>query len=149
MSCIVDDAQAILVGDGLYLAGSARFAIDMHRQDGRCARRDGRLDAVGVDASRSWIDIDKDGLDAVPPQRMGGGHKAVGRGDDLAADVEGLQRGDKRQRTVGEQADVGHLEVLTKGGLKPLVEFTVICNPLVVPDLTQHRGEVVEIGQQR
>ena len=113
MSGVIDDAQAILVSDVLDFLSTARLTIDMYRHDGRCARRDGSLDAIRVDAARCGVDIDKHRLDAVPPQRVCRGHKTVGRSDDLAADVECLQRRDERQRAVCKQADVWHLEVFT------------------------------------
>lgn len=148
MGGVIDDAQAILVGNGLNLGGAAGLAIHVHGHDGRGARGDGSLDAVGVNAARCRVNIDEHRLDAVPPDRMGGGHKAVGCGDDLAADVERLQRGDERQRAVGEQADVGHLEVVTQRLFQPLVERAVIGNPLAVPNLAEHLVEVVQVGQQ-
>ena len=145
---VVDDAQAVLVGDVLDFAGAARLAIDVHRHDGRGARRDGGFDAVRVDASRGGVDVDKDRLDAVPPQRMGGCNETVGRGDDLARDVERLQRRDQRQSAVGEHADVGHLEVFAQGGLKALVEDAIVGNPLVVPHLLEQLVVLGEVGQK-
>jgi len=145
---IVDDAQAVLVGNVLNLTCAARLAIHVHGQDGRRARRDGRLDAVGVDATRGRVDVDKHGPDAVPPQRVGRGHKAVGRGDDLTADVQRLQRGDQRQRAVGEQADIGHLKVLTQRGLEAAVKLAVVGHPLAVPDLLEQFGELAQVGHQ-
>ena len=145
---IVDDAQAVLVGNVLNLTGAAGLAIDVDGHDGGGARRDGGLDAVGVDATRGHIDVDEYGLDAVPPQRVGGGNEAEGSGDDLAADVEGLKGGYERQRAVGEQADVGHLEVLTQGCLEAAMEFAVVGHPLAVPNLLEHLVILVEVGQQ-
>ena len=145
---VVDDAQAVLVGDVLNLTGTAGLAIDMDGHDGGGARRDGGLDAVGVDATRGHVDVDEYGLDTVPPQRVGGGNEAVGSGDDLATDVEGLKGGDERQGAVGEQADVGHLEVLTQRSLEAAMEFAVVGHPLAVPNLLEHLVILVEVGQQ-
>ncbi len=149
MGGVIDDAQAILVGNLLDLPGAARLAIHMDGHDGCGARRDGRLDSVGINAARRRVNINEHGLDAVPPQRVGRCHEAVGRGDDLAADVQRLQGGDQRQRAISKHADVGHLEVLAQGGFKPLVELAVVGHPLAVPDLAQHLVELVEVGQQR
>ena len=145
---VVDDAQAVLVGNRLDFSSSAGLTIDMHRHDGRCARSDGRLDAIGVDAARRRVDIDKHGLDAIPPDGMGGGYKTIGGGDDLAADVERLQRRDEWQCAVGEQADVGHFEVVTQRLFQAFVERAVIGDPLAVPNLTEHLVELVKVGQQ-
>ena len=145
---VVDDAQAVLVGDVLNLTGAAGLAIDVDGHDGGGARRDGSLDAVGVDATRGHVDVDEHGLDAVPPQGVGGGNEAVGGGDDLAADVEGLKGGDERQRAVGKHADVRHLEVLTQGCLEAAMEFAVVGHPLAVPNLLEHLVILVEVGQE-
>ena len=134
MGGVIDDTQAILVGNGLDLGGAARLAVDVHGHDGSGLGRDGGLDAVGVDAAGGGIDVDKHGPDAVPPDGVGGGDKAIGRGDDFAADAQCLQGGDQRQRAIGEQADVGYLEILAQGLLKPLVKAAVIGDPLAVPD---------------
>ena len=149
MCGIINDAQAVLVGNCLNFSSSAGLSIHVHGHDGRCARRDGSLDTIGIDAARRRVDIDKYGLNAVPPNGMGGGNKAVGCGDDLATDVKRLQRRDEWQSAVGEQADVGHLEVVTQRLFQPLVERAVIGNPLAVPYLAEHLVELVEVGQQR
>ena len=146
---VVDDAQTVLVGNVLNLLGAARLAIDVDGHDGGGARRDGRLDTVGVDAAGGGVDIYEHGLDAVPPDGVRRRHKAVRCGDDLAADVQRLQCRDERQGAIGEQADVGHLEVLAQGSLEALVEVAVVGDPLAVPNLAQHRMEVVKVGQQR
>ena len=145
---IVDDAQAVLVGDVLNLTGSAGLTIDVDGHDGSGARRDGCLDAVGVDVTCCHIDVDEHGLNAVPPQRVGRCHEAVGRGDDLAADVEGLKGGNERQSSIGEHADVGHLEVLAQGCLETAVEITVVSHPLAVPNLAEHLVILIEVRQE-
>ena len=146
---VVDDAQAVFVGNRLNFSSSTGLAIHVHGHDSGCARRNGSLNTIGIDAARCGVDIDEYGLNAVPPDGMGGSDKAVGRGDDLAADVECLQRRDERQSAIGEQADVGHLEVLTQCLFQPFVERAVIGNPLAVPYLAEHLVELVEVRQQR
>ena len=149
MGGVIDDAQAIFVGNRLNLSGSAGLSIDVNGHDRRCARGDGRLDAIRIDAARCRVDIYKYRLDAIPPNGMGGGDKAVRRGNDLATDVKRLQRRNEWQSTIGEQADVRHLEVVTQCLFQPFVERAVIGNPLAVPNLAEHLVELVEVGQQR
>ena len=149
MGCVINDTQAVFVGNFLDLLSPTGLAIHMHRHDGRSLGCDGRLDAIGINAARCWVNIHEHGFDAVPPQRMGRCHKAVGRGDNLTADVQGLQRRDQRQCAIGKHTDIRHLEVFAQGGFKSFMEFTVIGHPLAVPDLTQHLVELVKIRQQR
>ena len=148
MGAIVDDAQAVLVGNLLNLTGAARLAIDMHGHDGRGARRDGSLDSVRVDASRCRVDVHKHGLDAVPPQRVGRRHKAVGRSDDLTGDIHSLQSRDEGDGAVSKDADVGDLQVVTQSGLESLMKLAIVSDPLVVPDLFQHLVELSKVGEQ-
>ena len=148
VGAVVDDAQAVLVGNLLNLAGAARLAIDMDGHDGCGARRDGSLDSVGVNASRCRVDVHKHGFDAVPPQRVGCRHKTVRRSDDLTADVHGLQSRDEGDGAVGKDADVGNLQVFTQRSLKALMELAIVSDPLVVPDLLQHLVELPEVRKQ-
>ena len=111
MGRVVDHPQPVFVRyflDGLCLT---RLAVDMHGQDGRGPRRDGRLDFLGVDVSRRRLHIDENGPDAVPPERMGRRHEAIRRRDDLTRNAESLQRTDKRERAVRKEAHVRHTEV--------------------------------------
>ena len=73
---VVDDLEAVLVGYLLYPPGVARLAVAVHRHDGRGPGGDGRLYAVGVDAAVRRVDVHEHGLDAVPPEGVGGGHEA-------------------------------------------------------------------------
>lgn len=111
MGGIVDDLEAVFIGNGLDAPGIARGAIDMHGHDGGGARGDGGLYFIGIEIARDGVDIHEDGFDAIPPDGVGGGHEAVRGGDDLACNAESLQSGDERQGAIGEDADVGHAEV--------------------------------------
>lgn len=149
MSGIVDDLQAIAVCNLLNAHGIAGLAVDMHRHDGRCFGGDGRLYLLGVEIASGRVDVNKDGLDAVPPQRVGGGHKAVRRGDDLARDAEGLQRSDERQGAVGKQTDERHFEIGSQLFFQLPVEATIVGDPLAAPDLFEEFVELAEVGEQR
>lgn len=120
----------------------------MDRHDGCRAWRNGRFDPFGIHIAGGGVDVDEDGFDAVPPERMGRGYKTVGCRDDFTGDTEGLERCDQRNRSVREQADVGDFEIVAQGLFQPLMERTVVCNPLTVPDFLQHLLELAEFGKQ-
>ena len=111
MGGVVYHLQAVLVGNGLYGLRIHWPAVAVHGHDGRGLRRDGSFDFVRVHATGALLDVHEDGLAAVPPNAVGRGHETIGRGDDLTRDSQCLQSGQQRQRTVGEQADIRHLEV--------------------------------------
>ena len=145
---IVDDFEAVFVGyvlDGLRVAG---FAVDMYGHDGGCFGGDGGFYLGRVDAARLPFDVYKNGLNAVPPQSVGGGDERVGGGDDFAGDAQGLEGGDKGQSAVGEKAYIGHFEVFCQSGLQLTVEGAVVGYPLAVPYLAEHRVKLVEVGKQ-
>ena len=74
----------------------------MHRHDGCCLWSDGSLDAVRVNVTCGWVNVNEHGLDAVPPQGVGGRYKAVRGGDDLARDSQRLKCRDEWKGAVGE-----------------------------------------------
>ena len=57
--------------------------------------------------------------------------------------------GDRYVSYVGEQADIGYLQVLSQGLLQLLVEVAIVGNPLLVPNLLQEFMELIEIREQR
>lgn len=143
MGSVVDDAEPVFVRDLLDGHRVARLAVDMDGQDGRGARRDGRLDFLGVEVARRRVHVDKDGLDAVPPQRVCGGHETVRRRDDLARDVQGLQGANQGERAVCEEADVGHAEVVGQRAFQLLVVVAVVRQPAALPDVFEIRDELL------
>ena len=149
MGRIVDDLQAILVGDGLDGIHIHRLAVAVHGHNGSGLGRDGGLNLLRVYAAGLLLNIHEHGTTAVPPDAVGGGHKTVGRGDDFARDTERLQGCQQRQGAVGEQADVRHFQVLGQCLLQLLVELPVVRNPLTRPNLLEHLIKLVEVGKQR
>lgn len=146
---IVDDLQAVAVGDLLYATDVAGIAIDVDGHYGRGLRGDGGLYPFRVEVAGFWVDVDEDGLAAVPPDAVGGGDKGVRRGDDLAGDAQRLEGGEQRQGAVGEEGDERDLEVLRQLLLQLAVELAVIGYPLALPDLVAHGLEVFFLGEQR
>ena len=114
---VVDDPEAVLVRYVLDPFRVARLAVAVHGHDGRGPRGYRSLDAVRVDAAVRRVDVHEHRLDAVPPQRVGRRHETERSGDDLARDAQRLQRRYQRQGAVGEQADIGNLQVLAQGRL--------------------------------
>ena len=147
VSGVIDHLKSVLIGNLLYALRVAGLAVDVHGHYGRGLRRDGSLDFVGVDVSRAWVNIYEHGLYAVPPEGVSSGYEAVRSRDYLARYAQCLQGRDERQRTVGEQADVGHFQICGKFLFKLLVELSVVGYPLARPYLFEHFVKVVEIWQ--
>ena len=87
---VVDHLEPVLVGDLLDALHVAGLAVAVHRHDGRGLRGDGGFDLVGVHAAVRGVDVHEHGLDAVPPDRVGGGDEAERGRDDLARYPESL-----------------------------------------------------------
>ena len=117
MGCVVNDLEPVFVGNVLDLLRLARLTVDMHGHDGGGLRRDGGLDAVGVDIAGGGVDVHEDGPYAVPPKGVGRGYEGVGGSDDLPGNAQRLEGGDEREGSVGEKAHVGHFEVVRQGSL--------------------------------
>ena len=146
---VIDDLQAVPVGDGLDGRDIARVAVAMHRHDRGGLRRDGRLDPGRVHVERGGVDIDEHGRDAVPQQGVRGGHEGVGRGDDFARHTGLLQRRHQRQGAVGEQAQVLHSQIARQLGLQLRVIRAGVRQLLARPDAFQIGNEICERRQQR
>ena len=91
-----------------------------------------------------FVDIDENGLDAVPQEGMGGGHEGIGGGNHLAGDAQGLQGGDQRQRAIGEQGDMLDPQVFTERGLELLVQGAAVGEDFPIPDLRQIGNEFLQ-----
>lgn len=109
---VVYHFEPVLIRDLLDALHVARLAVAVNGHDGSGLRGDGGFDLVGVHAAVRGVDVHEHGLDAVPPDRVGGGDEAERGRDDLAGYPERLQRGDERQGAVGEEADIRDPEVL-------------------------------------
>ena len=90
MSGIIDDFEAVGVGDPFNVLHVAGISITVHGQDGRGLRGNCRLNFVRVQIAGRWVDVDKNRLDPVPHQGMRGGDEGVWGGDDFARDPQGL-----------------------------------------------------------
>ncbi len=148
MSRIVDHLQSVFVGNLPDTLRVARVAVDMHRQDGRRLRRDGRLDPVGIEVARPRIDVDEYGADAVPPQRMGRGDETVRRRNHFARDAQRLQGRNQRQRPVGEKTDMLHAQIGAERPLQLPMVVPVVGDPFTVPDVAQQGVEFLDRRQQ-
>lgn len=66
VSSVIDDLEVVVVGNTLDRVNGSGVPVAMHGHDGCRLRRDGGLDFVRVEVERLSINVDKDGLDAVP-----------------------------------------------------------------------------------
>ena len=135
VSGVIYHLEPILVGYLLYALHVAGLAVAVHGHDGGGLRGDGRLYPVGVHAAVGWVDVHEHGLDAVPPYRVRRRHEAERGRDDLAGDAQRLQGRDERQGAVGEEADVGDLEIFAERPLKLLMVVSVVGYPFAGPDV--------------
>ena len=146
---IVEQLQPVGVGDLLEFLVVARIAVDVDRHQRGRLRRDQRFDLVRVHGVGLRFDVAEDRLAAVPVDRVRGSHERERGRDDFARDAERLKPDLERNHPIGEQRDIFHAEVFGEFRLKLPMEFAVVREPFVVPDLPQIRDEVVQRRQRR
>lgn len=146
---IVKQLQTVGVGDLLELLVVAWIAVDMDRHQRGRLRRDQRFDFVRIHGVGFRFDVAEDRFAAVPVDRVRGRHERERSRDDFARDAECLKPDLKCDHSIGEQRDVFDAEILGEFRLKLSVEFAVVREPFVVPDLPQIRNEVVQRRQRR
>ena len=91
---------------------SARVAEQVDGAHGAGARRDGRVDGLGVEAEGRRLDVGEDGRAAGAGDGLGGGVEGEGGADDLVAplDAERPQRDHQRVGAVGDPHAVGRAD---------------------------------------
>ena len=97
-----------------------------------------------VHIERLGVNIYKHRLDAVPQERMRGGHKGIGRGDDLARNAQSLQCGDQRNGAVGEKRNVLYPQVLAQHFFQLVVKWATVGQHLAVPYFLQIGHELFQ-----
>ena len=114
------------------------LAVEMHRHDGLCARRDGGLDAGGVDVIACKRGLDQHGGRPGVADGQHRRNKGVGGGDDLIARADAHRLEDQHQRVQSvaaadavPDAAVGG-KCLFKGGILAAAD---------VPAVVQHAGK--------
>ena len=147
MGGIVDDAKAVFVGYLLYGFGVTGFAVTVDGHDAGGGGGDGGLYLRRVHIAGGGVNINEHGFAAVPPDAVGGGHEAVGCGDDFAGDAQGLEGGHQRECAVGEEAHVGDMEVIGKGLFEALMVLAHVGDPLTLPDVLEQFVELAEVWQ--
>ena len=85
---VLDDDQAVAVGDRLDHVHVGHEAEQVDRADRPGSRRDRRLDPLRVDQVRVGLDVDEDRRGARVQDRVGRGRERVRDGDDLVARLE-------------------------------------------------------------
>ena len=92
---VVDQGEAVLVGDRLQLGQLARVAEDVHRDDRPGARRDRCLDGGGIHVQRVRVDVGEDRRRALVEEAVSRRREGERRGDRLVA---GLESGEHAQQ---------------------------------------------------
>ena len=146
---IVNDLEPVDVGNFLDALGVAGRAVHVHRHDGRGVRGNRRFDFFRVDVAGLFVDIDKDGLEAVPPDGMRRRDKTIRCSNHFAGDSHGLEGRDERQRAVREKADILDSEIFSERLFEFLVVVPVVREPFAVPDILEHRDEFVKGREER
>lgn len=137
MGGIVEHLQSVAPGNLRYALHLAGVAIHMHGQDSGGAGGDGRFNFIGVQGKGVGLNVYKHRLNIVPPQGMGGGHKAEGGGDHLPAELQRLQCRYQRQGAIGKQRNILYPQVFAQLLLQLLVKRAVVGQHPTLPDLLQ------------
>ncbi len=134
---ILDDGQAVPLGDGIDRVHVRALAVKAHRKNGSRARRDRRFDLRRVDVEGVLLDVDEDRLAAEQGDHFGRSGKREGRGDHFIAGPklerhqadqqrlgaaghgDAVPRADASGKTLLELADFGPQDVL------PVIEHTL------------------------
>ncbi len=133
---VLDHGEAVRLGDLAYGVGVGGEAEEVDRHDRFGARRDRRLDRVGVDAERVGTDVDEHGLGSGLSDRLGRRVEGERYGDDLVAGAD-AQRAERDREAVGAVGDAdGTGGPHIRGGLF-LEPFDV--RPQDHPPAAQHR----------
>ena len=91
MSCIVDDFQAIPIGNSLNLVHLAGFAITTHGHNGSGFWCNSSLYLFRINTTSFFLNIHKHRTTTVPPNAVSSSHKAIRCGDYFACDAQCLQ----------------------------------------------------------
>ena len=113
MSGVIDHFQVIDVSNLLNGINVARRTIAMNWHDCSGLGRDGCFDLRRIHIQGDRVDINKHWFQAVPQQRMGRRDEGIRRGDHLAADAQGLQGREQRDRAVVEKRNMLDTEIFT------------------------------------
>ena len=144
---VLDDGQAVPVGDGRDRVHVGRQAEQVDRADRAGPRRDRRLDPRGVDVVGVGLDVDEDGRRPGGQDRADGRVERVADGDDLVArpEAEALEDAHQRDGAVADRdrvlrADEGREALLQLGdspaaGEHPALEHLGHGGDLLRPDV--------------
>ena len=87
VGCIIDHLQSILISNSLDSIHIHWFTIAMHRHNGSGLGSDSSFNLFGINPTGLLLDIHKHWFAAVPPDAMGGGHKAIRCSDDFSCNT--------------------------------------------------------------
>ena len=134
MGGVIDDLEAVLLRDAVYLLNIAEITVDVYRHDGDGLIGDEGFELADIDGIVGRVDVAEHGGAAAADDRVRGGGKGERRGDYLALEFHSLDDIFKREVAVREQGDILHAEVLLQLRFEPLVLFAHVGEPMAVPD---------------
>ncbi|MNF90390.1 hypothetical protein D3C84_729520 [compost metagenome] len=102
MRCIINNFQAMLVGNTLDRFNIASIAITMHRHNSCRFRSDSLFYFFWINIERLRINIYKYWSEPIPNQSMSCGNKGIRSGNHLTDHLQRLQCSNQRQRTISE-----------------------------------------------
>ncbi len=106
MGTVIDDLQAVAIGDLLQPTDIAGVAEHVGGDDGRGIGLDGCFDVGRIQVPGLRVDVGEDRPDPLPVQGAGGGDEAEGCGDGAAGQAQSAVGDLQGQGTVVDQDDV-------------------------------------------
>ena len=143
---VVDHLEAVPVRDGLDGVRVAQAAIDVHGQNGAGPLGNQALQQLWVQRVIALTNITEHGRKPLAHEGVRGGGKGEGRGDNLAPQVQGLQKRLQRQVAVGEQREMPHIQIGFQAALQLKQLFAVVGQPVGIPQGADLPAKFLEIG---
>jgi UDP-glucuronate decarboxylase len=146
---VVDEGEAVPLGDSGKRVHVARVAVAVDRDDGAGPLADRRLDSHGVDVEVVRPDVGEHRSQLRALYGVGRGDERVGRGDDFAAEACGVNCAFERKHAVGRKGQMLDVEEGGELRLEPLVERAVVRDELARPDFLKQGNQLFERRQER
>ena len=153
MSGVVDDFDAVLVGEAVEALDVAHVAVDMDGDDGlRNTGLDEFFHRSGREAQRFWINVGENWLRADAHERVRRRHERKRRRDDFRAlKSQCLESHLQCQGPVVKEREIGfwHLKIMREFRMEAPEHRPVVREPLVSPDFRTTGLERLQVGQVR
>ena len=149
MSRIIEQLEAIGVGNTFEFLHLAGIAIDMHGHNGRGTWSNKRFHLGRVKGKCIRLNVAEHWRAVVPVNCVCGGDKGEWRRYDFACYAQCLHPNLQGNHPIGEKRDILHSKVFRQFGLELAVEFAIVGEPFVVPYLFKIGNKLVQRGQRR